>query len=391
MYLVVGVLSVVGLFTFWAVGVKAVPFSSEPVPIQEEVVVNSEQMLCLEAPSVVLTGATVPIKVTLLDENLRPIAMQPIVLTCESGSFESAVIFNEFGEIEQVLYDPQVTDFTNSLGEVEVVWHAPSEAGLAKITAWYFGPEEGQVYSQETHVWVTEDPNLHQITIFCVPARMVLGDKEQEDKFVLLSIKVSDAHGNPISGETVYLQTTLGQFEQQFVVDEDGYGRLVVSRSSQISLVTHESGEVVAVLVPPPSPGIATITATTSNGQARTTYVFGSIEGLHLTSDSYAAVGDNGALIIAKLYNALGEPIVGQTVTFQTNLGQLSNIQAVTDENGEASVILTAGGDEGTAVVTASALGYSAKIYVDVFGDLHSHNVPSSLFSLVSLQSPPSP
>lgn len=189
----------------------------------------------------------------------------------------------------------------------------------------------------------------------------------------------------------MHLQTTLGQFEQRFVVNEDGHDRLVVSRSSQISLVTNELGEAEALLVPPSSPGISTIIATTSDGQARTTYMFGSIEGLHLTSDSYAAVGDNGALIVAKLYNALGEPIVGQAVTFRTNLGQLSSTQAVTDENGEASVILTAGGDEGTAVVTASALGYSAKICVDVFSDLHSHNVPSSLFSLVSLQHPPSP
>jgi hypothetical protein len=132
MCLTVGLLSVIGLFTYWAVRVRAVPFTSEPVPVQEEVVVNPEQTFHLEAPSVVLTGATVPIKVTLLDENLRPIFMQPVVLTCEGGTFESAVVLNEFNEIEQVLYAPQVTVYTDGLGEVEVVWHAPSEPGVDK-------------------------------------------------------------------------------------------------------------------------------------------------------------------------------------------------------------------------------------------------------------------
>ena len=333
--------------------------------------VVDEQPMHLQAPSVVPPGASVPIRIILLNENFRAIAMQPIFLTCEGGSFEWAAVLNESGEIEEVLHAPYTTAYINEVGEVEgeaeVTWHAPSTPGPVKITAWYFGPEEGQVYSQETTIWVSDDPNLHQVTLFCAPQWMVLG--ASEDEFVRVFVKVTDAQGNPVSGEIVGLQTTLGEFEERFVVNVDGWDRLITRRSPQISLTTDEFGKAEAILLPPSSPGIATITATTSNGQAKMTYVFSSIEGLHLTSDSYAAVGNEGALIIARLYNSYGEPIAGQVVTFQTTLGQLSSTQAVTDEKGEASVVLIGDGTEGTAVVTASALGYSDKIYVNVFAD----------------------
>ncbi len=275
---------------------------------------------------------------------------------------------DDFSKPEVVWLASTHTCYTDGFGEAEVIWHAPQTPGLARITAWYFGPEEGQVYSLETVVEVSDDPNLHRITLDCLPARMTLGTSEHaienlgaaEDEFVRLFVQVNDPQGSPIAGETVHLQTTLGELGQYSVESVGGEDRLVLNKSAQFSLVTDEQGWGEVLLFPPSSPGIAVITAKTSRGQARLFYVFTLAEGLHLTSDSYVAVGDHGALIIARLYDASGQPIAGQTVTFQTTLGQLSSTQAITDENGEASVSLTSGGVEGTAIVTAFAMGYSA-------------------------------
>lgn len=388
-------LALTGLFGAGTSKGKVIPEPWETAVPQEEAVVSQETVLdlsqplkCLQAPSSVAVGESVPIKALLLDENLRPIVLQPVLFTCDFGSFESSVLI--LGDSQITFYSEQVTIYTNGFGEAEVFWRAPQTPGLAKVTVWYFGPEEGQVCSLEAMIEVSDAPDLHRVSLDCVPARMTL--ENSEDEFVQLFVEVTDRQGNPIAGEPVLLQTTLGELGQYVVENVDGEGKLLLKKSNPFLLVTDEDGREEVLLFPPPSPGIATITATTSNGQARVSYLFTSAEGLHLTSDSYAAVGDDGALIIARLYDASGKPIAGQVVTFQTTLGQLSATQAVTDENGEASVVLTGNGVEGTAVVTATALGYSAKIYVDVFNessDYSRHELPT--FLPISCQPLPSP
>jgi hypothetical protein len=384
-------LALTGLFGAGTSKGKVIPEPWETAVPQEEAVVSQETVLdlsqplkCLQAPPSVAVGESVPIKALLLDENLRPIVMQPVLFTCDSGSFEFPVLVDS-----QITYHSgaQFTGYTDGFGEAEVFWRAPQTPGLAKVTVWYFGPEEGQICSLEAMIEVSDDPDLHRVSLECVPARMTL--ENSEDEFVGLVVEVTDRQGSPIAGEPVLLQTTLGELGQYVVENVKGEGKLLLKKSNPFLLVTDEDGREEVLLFPPPSPGIATITATTSNGQARVFYLFTSAEGLHLTSDSYAAVGDDGALIIARLDDASGKPIAGQVVTFQTTLGQLSATQAVTDENGEAPVVLTGNGVEGTAVVTATALGYSARIYVDVFNessDYSRHELPT--FLAISRQPP---
>ncbi|MCS7192885.1 MAG: Ig-like domain-containing protein [Armatimonadetes bacterium] len=246
-----------------------------------------------------------------------------------------------------------------------------------------------------------ETPPSHQILIDYAPERMSI--EASEDEFVSFSIRLLDQRGNPIVGETINLQTNLGQFRvekvkpipvevekwveveeketsvfvpQKATVIQD---RIVVTYSQEVNLVTDNYGTARVALLPPDQPGVATIGVATievSTSQQEITlfYVFATLEGLHLTSDSFCAVGDYGAQIIARLYDAAGKPVSGQVVTFQTTLGQLSSLQATTDEKGEAVVTLFGTGVEGTAVVTASALGYTDKIYVDIFRQLGTYN-----------------
>jgi len=391
--LLVGTVLLVSLFAAKAIKGMVREEALEVMLASEEAIALDQPLKFLQAPLTVTTGERVPITATLLDANLRPIVLQPIVFTCDSGSFEDAVLYtDDFSEPAIVFYSQTTTCLTDGFGEATVFWHAPPTAGPAKITVWYFGPEEGQVYSLETTVEVSDDPNLHRITLDYTQRRMVLGDPEEEENCIRLFVQVTDRQGNPVRETTVHLQTTLGELGHYSVEDWGGEGHLVLYKGTQFSVVTDENGWAEVLLFPPASPGIAVITAITSHGQARLFCIFPSIEGLHLTSDSYAAVGQHGAQIIARLYDASGQPIVGQVVTFQTTLGQLSAHQAVTDENGEASVWLISDGTEGTAVVTASAAGYSAKIYVRVFNDGDNYScLQSPLFLLSSLQPPPFP
>ncbi|MCL6623438.1 MAG: Ig-like domain-containing protein [Fimbriimonadales bacterium] len=335
---------------------------------------QSQIHLFLDAPSVVRPGERVEFVVFLLNENLHCIREYPIFLTCDGGNFISGVRHNDEGEEVEVWYSSQMEVALSDGGVYGGIWkwRAPSTPGWVRMTAQYVDPEGGQVVSTETRIWVSDAPDQHFVEIplvydwayitsnglvltygvFCEAENRTFHDRET------ILVRVTDAQGNPIGGETVELQTTLGEFE----TDTLGV------RSQQVSLTTDElGGEAAVTFFPPTRPGIATITATTSRGQAKITYVFPAVEGIHLKADSYRlARGGKSTSLTAKLYDASGNPLGGRRVTFQTTRGQLSAAEAITDEEGKASVTLTSGETEGVAVVTASAEGYSDWIFVRI-------------------------
>lgn len=352
--------------------------------------INSEEMLLLEVPRKVGVGQIVNLRALLLRRNGRPLQVQPVVFSANGGEFVSGS-----------------SAYTDNWGEVYAYWKAPLTSGTFTLQVHYFGPE-GQAISGEAQVEVLETPPSHQILVDYAPTRMVLG--ASEDEFVSFSIRLVDQQGNPVAGGTVNLRTNLGQFRIEKVesrpteverwVEIEGeetsvfvpqkvtvmQDTLVVTSSQEVNLVTDDYGSAWVALYPPDQPGVATINVSTSQQAITVFCVFTTPEGLHLTSDSFCAVGNDGAQIIARLYDAAGNPISGQVVTFHTTLGQLSSSQAITDENGEAVVTLFGSGTEGTAVVTASALGYTDKIYVDIFHQLGSNRMPIPLFRSASLQ-----
>jgi prepilin-type N-terminal cleavage/methylation domain-containing protein len=352
--------------------------------------------LFLEVPSVVRPGERVEFALYLLNENLHLIRGYPIFLTCDGGNFISGFRRNDEGEEVEVWYSPQmeVTLSDGGLYGGKWEWRAPSTPGWVRMTAQCVDPERGQVVSTETRIWVSDAPDQHMVEIplhydsayitsngfvltygvFCEPEYRTFHETET------ILVHLTDAQGNPVGGETVELQTTLGEFSQEFGLET---GTAVI-RSQQVFLTTDEFGGAAVTFLPPTLPGIATITATTSRGQARITYVFPAVEGIHLRADSYhLARGGESTSLTAKLYDASGTPLGGRRVTFQTTRGQLSAREAITDEEGKASVTLTSDETEGVAVVTASAEGYSDWIFVQV-GRIGTYS-PSPQYSSIIL------
>lgn len=339
---------------------------------------NGEELLLLQTPGKVGIGQIVRSKVLLLRQDGRPIQAQPVIFSANGGNFISDTLA-----------------YTNNWGEVYFDWQAPLTPGTFSLQAHYFGPE-GQIVVGETSIEVLETPPSHQILVDYAPERMPI--KASEDEFVSFSVRIVDQQGNPVVGETINLQTNLGQFRlekvepvpvevekwveveeketsvfvpQKTTVIQD---KPVVTYSQEVNLVTDNYGTAWVALYPPDQPGVATIRVSTSQQEITLFCIFTTFEGLHLTSDSFCAVGNYGAQIIARLYDDAGNPISGQVVTFQTTLGQLSSSQAITNENGEAVVTLFGTGIEGTAVVTASALNYTEKIHVEIFHQIGTYN-----------------
>lgn len=72
--------------------------------------------------------------------------------------------------------------------------------------------------------------------------------------------------------------------------------------------------------------------------------------------------------IRATMIDASGNPIPNQLVSFSANLGTLSAPVAATDNNGIATVKLTAGQTTGTATITATAMGITRTTPVTITG-----------------------
>jgi len=176
-----------------------------------------------------------------------------------------------------------------------------------------------------------------------------------------ISVRIRDANGAAVVGESVIFATTSGSIQTETVVtDSEG-----IAKTS---------------LIAPTTPGNATVTAVYGLITAISNVTFTSsvpVGTITLTANptSIPADGASSSTITATLRDTAGNPVAkGTSVVFTTTLGvfggsgQGSYTVITPDENGVVSVSLIASTTTGAAKVTASSGKVSQDVYVTMGG-----------------------
>lgn len=225
---------------------------------------------------------------------------------------------------------------TDAAGKATVRLRSGTETGTAAVTASYMD------YSKQIMV----DFVGLALTVSADPP-MIPADAESCS---VITAKLTDIH-IPVSGQTVHFHTPEGAF-----VGEDNV--LV----SDIDVMTDEQGLATVLLQSDTEPKAFLVTAIYLDLEAQVEVHF---VGYDLTVDAtpneVLSDGIACSTITAQLKN-LGQPIIGETITFSTTLGQfvtpgsgtlVSSISLVTNDSGYAGVNLVSD-TIGDATVTAT-------------------------------------
>ncbi len=168
----------------------------------------------------------------------------------------------------------------------------------------------------------------------------------------VLIAQLTDAYGNPLAGQPVTFSVASGS------ATLSGAGK-----------VTDANGKVEVVVILGKVPGPATITVTGGTGSSAVTATFTETVvvipgGLNALSGNGQSALDGAAFaqpLVVQAVDNQNNPIPGVTVDFAVTTGSatLSAPSATTDNNGNASVTVTAGSSPGRIVVTATYSGFS--------------------------------
>ncbi|MEA5101172.1 Ig-like domain-containing protein [Pantoea sp. S18] len=142
---------------------------------------------------------------------------------------------------------------------------------------------------------------------------------------------VKDANGNPLTGQTVNWQTTLGNLSAAAsVTDANGQATIILTslQASQAQVSARLTGKPAVN-----APQVSFIADATSGAIAQ--------NDLTVNKNSAIADGSDGITYKANVKDANGNPLAGQTVNWQTTLGDLSATSSITDANGQATINLT--------------------------------------------------
>ncbi len=139
-----------------------------------------------------------------------------------------------------------------------------------------------------------------------------------------------DASGNPINGATLTFSTDKGTLNPSTPQQTNASGQATVTLTSSVS-------------------GIATVTVTGSGATATVTVNFTRYLFTLSANPTTIRVGENSLITATLLDN--GVPRAGETVSFSSSLGTLSNYTGVTGADGKTTTTLTAGAQSGIAVV----------------------------------------
>lgn len=172
-----------------------------------------------------------------------------------------------------------------------------------------------------------------------------------------LVVAVLDNNGNPVANEPITLS----------FVGTPGSGTPELGATTGM---TSAGGVVAFTYTAGNANGLDTIRATASNGTTWTQSI--SVDAGNIVVGSVAASVTNASIpvstgqtvIRATVLDAAGQAMPDITVNFAASAGSLGASSATTDENGIASVVLTAGSQVQTAVVEATTAGFSSTAQV---------------------------
>lgn len=166
----------------------------------------------------------------------------------------------------------------------------------------------------------------------------------------MIVAQVTDASGQPVANQIVTFTTELGTMTPasgRVATDNTGNARIEL-----------DVGE---------AEGAGVLTATTEfdSQPVSTRHVFTAVQDFQLAlvvtySDP---AGDNEvveghpATVVATLTGANG-PVVGRSISFEASIGELGAVSQITDNNGRAEVLLSAGSTAGSGEVRATLAGH---------------------------------
>jgi len=195
----------------------------------------------------------------------------------------------------------------------------------------------------------TPPVSSNQITVLAGQSTLPSGSKTAAEGIQITAI-VRNANNNVVSGETVSFRAEGGLIQvTQQTTDESG--------TATAQLFAGED----------PSNRQVTVTATSGSGTDNVVVTVGGSQ-LGLEGPTALALNDMGTYTV-ELTDSDGEGISGQAVTIDSQNGNtLAMGSSSTDGNGQAQFSLTAT-QAGSDVLTASSLGLTAQLSLQVAGD----------------------
>jgi len=223
------------------------------------------------------------------------------------------------------------------------------KAGTSTITATINGS------SQSVDVTFVSDSSTAQISSgdLTVITNNALADGSAVNQ---VQVKVSDAQGNPVSGQVISFSAGNGAAISASATSDDA-GSAIVDVTSTIA-------------------GNSTITATVNGSSQRVDVTFTAdtetaqiADGdLTVVSDNAIADGNQSNSVKVRVTDAKGNPLAGQTVSFSVDNGATKGLPGLTDSNGETT--LTVGNTmAGVTNVTATINNSSQSIALHFIAD----------------------
>jgi type II secretion system protein I len=213
--------------------------------------------------------------------------------------------------------------------------------GPATVTA-----KSGLVSSDSLQVTCT--PKADKITLSANPSAIIPNTSST------ITATVTDTCGNIISEEVTV----------EFITDDDNdIYFLVGGNKVNNAIVTTLNGIATIDLYINGVNKIATVTGTITPVEgdpiSDSTTVICTIYSISVTADPTSINPDGSSAITAVLIHSGGIPAVGKTISFMTDNGALSDTEATTNDQGEATVTLSsmAGGDIATITASYTILG----------------------------------
>jgi adhesin/invasin len=165
---------------------------------------------------------------------------------------------------------------------------------------------------------------------------------------------VKDANGNPVPSVAVTWSTSLGDLSDASTTTDAG-GRTSITLKGPLA----GSATVKATATAGSSTAVVTLTPDAATAK---------VIGLVATPTTIVANGTASSTLVASVEDANGNPVVGTTVTWGTNLGTLSSASSNTDAAGKATVTLK-GTVAGSASITATAVAGGTTTNVTLTAD----------------------
>ena len=263
------------------------------------------------APSTILPNGTTSVTATIVDTNSNPVANETVTFAIATNNSGGSLV--------------SLTGTTNASGQVTVGYTAGAVTAVTDIIR--------ATTANTTTDTVNVDVSTGQVSVGGVS--LFTGATELEadgSSTIVLRATVTDTDGQTVAGKSVTFVTSAGSFTTANPVTTDNFGEAEITLQSSANLG--------AAVITANSEGVAASAVTVQ-------FVAGDAATATLTA-SPASVALNGqTTLLATIVDSNGHALANQSVTFAIDTnntsGQLGSTVGITDGDGRATVLYTAG------------------------------------------------